>query len=200
VSFPLPGAGPFALTIRQHMILTTAFSAKNSALLANAEYAFGGSIRMGYKNGSFVAEAPNFSAKDNVLTMVRGASLGASVILMGLQNKLILGVGAGGFVVGPYFGYNTFVTGLRGSDQTNAFMVPTCVNARLIVSVDAGFGYAIPPVIVDAINFFLRPFLKAAKLEVKSEGAVKVYKPKPIKNLCASFPGECAGPCTNSSP
>jgi hypothetical protein len=201
VSFPLPSAGPFALTIRQHMILTTAFSAKNSALLANAEYKFGGSIRMGYQNGSFVAEAPNFKATNNVVSMVRGGSLGASVILMGLQNKLILGVGAGGFVVGPYFGYNTFVTGLRGSDQTNAFGVPTCVNARLIVSVDAGLGYAMPQAIVNAINFFLRPFLKAAHFEeVKSEGAVKVFKPKPIKNVCASFPGDCAGPCTNSSP
>jgi hypothetical protein len=192
LSFPLSGAAPFAIILRQHLILRTWISAKNSALFANAEYTFGGSILMAYLNGSLVADAPTFSESNTLLTSVGGASLGANGLLMGLQNKIILGVGAGGFVAGPFFGYNTSAEITRGSDQSMGFMVPTCTNARLIISVNAGVGYAIPKPLVAAINVVLGPLLRATKLgELKEEGGVAPLK-KEIKNAYGSFPKGCA--------
>ena len=76
---------------------------------------------------------------------------------------MIVGIGAFGFVTGPYFGMNATYTAARGS----GIGLVICNQESVDLSLVGGVGYAMPRVVTSAINFVLRA-LNAG--EIKGEG------------------------------
>jgi hypothetical protein len=181
---------PLNLTFRQHFIIKTQFSAKNSAMKAGTQYKLKGSIRMGFREGSFHIDAPIFAENHGLVASIRGLSLGANALpAIALQGKVIVGIGAFGFVTGPFVGYNFSAGIVRGSDQGFAVgMVQTCRAADLAVSANAGIGYAMPRAVTKAINFFLRALNLG---EIDGEGGVTPLK-KELLRIHDAIPTNCA--------
>jgi hypothetical protein len=181
---------PLNLTFRQHFIIKTQFSAKNSAMKAGTQYKLKGSIRMGFREGSFTIDAPIFAENHGLVASIRGLSLGANALpAIALQGKVIVGIGAFGFVTGPFVGYNFSAGIVRGSDQGFAVgMVQTCRAADLAVSANAGIGYAMPRAVTKAINFFLRALNLG---EIDGEGGVTPFK-KELLRIHDAIPTNCA--------
>jgi hypothetical protein len=181
---------PLNLTFRQHFIIKTLFSAKNSAMTAGTQYKLKGSIRMGFHEGSFKIDAPIFAENQALVASIRGLSLGANALsAIALQGKVIVGIGAFGFVTGPFIGYNFSAGITRGSDQGFAVgMYQTCRAADLAVSANAGIGYAMPPLVTKAINFFLRALNLG---EIEGEGGVTPFKQELLRTHDA-IPNNCA--------
>jgi hypothetical protein len=181
---------PLNLTFRQHFIIKTQFSAKNSAMTAGTQYKLKGSIKMGFHEGSFKIEAPIFAENQALVASIRGLSLGANALpAIALQGKVIVGIGAFGFVTGPFIGYNFSAGITRGSDQGFAVgMYQTCRAADLAVSANAGIGYAMPRAVTKAINFFLRALNLG---EIEGEGGVTPFKQELLRTHDA-IPTNCA--------
>jgi hypothetical protein len=156
LSLPISGFGvPFAVTFRQTMVLTTSFTAQNGTINATGDYTFGGSFSMGLRDGSWGVGAPtSFSPKQTLLSGIGGASLGVNGLTFAYGGKVIVGIGAFGFVTGPYFGYNTTVGMVNGSSMSVAG-APPCRRAILDITMRVGVGYMIPQVVTNAINFIL---------------------------------------------
>ena len=155
LSLPITGFGvPFAVTFRQTMVLTTSFTAQNGLINSTGDYGFGGSFTMGLHDGSWGIGGPtSLSTKQNLLASVGGASFGVNGLTFAYGGKVIVGIGAFGFVTGPYMGYNTVV----GTEKGSSMMVasPSCRRAILDMSMRVGVGYMIPQVVTNAINFIL---------------------------------------------
>jgi hypothetical protein len=181
---------PLNLTFRQHFIIKTQFSAKNSAMTAGTQYKLKGSIRMGFREGSFNIDAPIFAENHGLVASIRGLSLGANALpTIALQGKVIVGIGAFGFVTGPFVGYSFSAGIVRGSDQGYAVgMVQTCRAAYLAVSANAGLGYAMPRAVTNGINFFLRALNLG---EIEGEGGVTPFK-KELLTIHDAIPTNCA--------
>jgi hypothetical protein len=153
-SLPVTGLGgfPFAVTVRQQFIIKTALGVRNASLSATGDYTFNGSFKVGYSRGTWSVFGPiGFAAKESLLQTMGGVSLGDSGLIMMHQLKVIVGIGAVGFVAGPYFAVNSSVGVTRQSDITMLH----CREATVRVSLLGGVGYAIPRPVTDAINFFL---------------------------------------------
>ncbi len=158
-SLPIGGLGlPLALTLHQAFVLDTAFSARNSTLNATGDYAMDGSLFMGYHDGAWGAGAPTkFIVRQSLLDSINGLSLGANGLVMAYEGKLIVGIGAFGFVTGPYFGYRVGIGTARGSDAAGFPMgLPVCHSADLDIGVSVGIGYSIPQPVTNVLNFILR--------------------------------------------
>jgi hypothetical protein len=185
LSLPVNGIGvPFAITLRQTMTLTTDFTAKIGTLSANGEYEFQGSISMGLHDGAWRAGAPtSLSIKQNLLKSVDGASLGVNALTFGYGGKIIVGIGAFGFVTGPYMGYNTIVGITKGSDLSGSL---ACRSTILDVSMRLGVGYLMPQTVTNAINFILK------KLNVKAiESSGGLEHMEPLIRKDDVFPAGC---------
>jgi hypothetical protein len=137
-------------------LLETAFSAQNSTLKAIGDYTFQGHIYMGYHQGAWGrAPRPRSPARYNLANTLGGTSVGVTGLVLGYGGRIIVGIGAFGFVTGPYLGYNTSVGVTRGS-TLNAIVVPRCRSSVLDISMKVGIGYSIPQPVTRAINFLLR--------------------------------------------
>jgi len=159
LSLPIFGLPvPLAVTMHQAFIFKTAFSARNSTLRATGDYAMDGALFMGYHDGSWGAGAPTkFVVRQSLLDSINGISLGANGFVMAYSGKVIVGIGAFGFVTGPYFGYNVGIGTVRGSDAAGFPLgMPVCRAASLDVGIAVGIGYSIPQPVTNAINFILR--------------------------------------------
>ena len=163
-SVPISGLGvPFAVTVRQHFVINTVFTAAGG-LDATGHYAFTGSFHMGFRDGKFSTGAPTgFSAKRNLVDSLTGVSMGANGLAISYQAKVIVGIGAFGFVTGPFFGMNATYTAARGS----GLGIVICNQESVDLSLVGGVGYAMPRAVTSAINFVLRA-LNAG--EIKGEG------------------------------
>jgi hypothetical protein len=181
---------PLAITFRQHFIIKTQFSAKNSVVSAGTHYKLKGSICMGFHEGSLGIYAPVFAENKALVSSIRGLSLGANALpTIALQGKVIVGIGAFGFVTGPFVGYNVSVGIVRGSDQGFAVgMFQTCRAADLAVFANAGLGYAMPRAVTNAINFFLRALNLGG---IEGEGGVTPLK-KELLRTHDAIPTNCA--------
>jgi hypothetical protein len=157
-TFPVTGmAVPFSVIFRQTLSLTTIFTAQSATIHAEGEYAFNGSFFAGKKDGGdWGASGPsNVTTVKNLASTVDGASVGVNGLVFAYGAKIIVGIGAYGFVTGPYVGYNTTVGLEKGSSMTVA-MMPSCRAATYVNSLKYGVGYQIPKLVTNAINFFLR--------------------------------------------
>jgi len=190
LSLPILGLPvPLAVTLHQAFILKTAFSARNSVLRATGDYAMDGSLFMGYHNGSWGAGAPTkFVVRQSLLDSINGVSLGANGLGMAYQGKVIVGIGAFGFVTGPYFGYNVGIGVARGSDAAGFPLgMPVCRSANLDVGVAVGIGYSIPQPVTNAINFILR------NLNLRAiEGSGGIEHRESLINQHAAIPAGCS--------
>ena len=157
LSFPLGGPVPISLVMHQTFWLQTIFSAKTSILKGTAEYGFEGSLKLECHFSTCHASAPGgFKVRQSLMDSLAAnpPSLGVNGIVLTYEGRVIVGLGAFGFVTGPYIGMAVSVGVTRGSD-TSDFITMPCRQTDLAVWSKAGVGYAMPQVVAKIINFFL---------------------------------------------
>jgi hypothetical protein len=192
IDFTIPIIGktvPVAVTFRQTFILRTAFTAKNSTVSAGGDYAFTGAVSMGLQDGAWTVSAPtSFTVQKSLPNSVTGHSLGAISIIFGYGTKVIVGIGAFGFVTGPYLGYDTQAAAVRQGEVTLGLAPILCHGAVLDVGMKVGVGYSLPQPLTSAINSILRA------LNVKAiSGFGGVAHEETLIHKAESIPTNCTG-------
>jgi hypothetical protein len=186
--FPIQGIGvPFSIVFRQTLSVTTLFTAQSAQIKTEGEYAFSGSFFAGKKNGgSWGANGPsNVTTVKNLASNLEGVSVGVNGLVFAYGAKAIAGIGAFGFVTGPFVGYNTSVGVNKGSSMTIA-MLPSCRSADYDNSLKYGVGYQMPKLVVKAINIFLHV------LNIKPvEGEGGVNCEKQLAKTHEFYPANC---------
>jgi hypothetical protein len=120
------------------------------------DYELDGEIGFGYRNSTFGVLEPTIrTVNRSMLQSTKGLSLGANGIVVAHQMKVLVGIGAGGFKVGPYAGFNTSVGVTRGSDMARGVQAEPCKMATLVLGLRPGVGWQLPKWFVGAVNFFL---------------------------------------------
>jgi hypothetical protein len=157
LSFPILGAPvPIALTVHQSFLIRTAFTAKDATISSTGDYGFTGTIAMECHYSSCRASAPTvWTVKRSILDTMDGKSLGVNALIIGYEARIIVGIGAFGFVTGPYLGFGAFLGVTRGSDASD-FITTPCRKADMYISMHVGVGYSMPQRVTQAINFILR--------------------------------------------
>lgn len=193
-TFPIVGmAVPFSVVFRQTLSLTTIFTAQSATIHAEGEYAFDGSFFAGKSNGGdWSAAGPsNVSTVKNLASTVNGESVGVNGLVFAYGAKVIVGIGAYGFVTGPFVGYNTTVGLEKGSTMTVA-MMPSCRAATYVNSLKYGVGYQMPKLVTNVINIFLRAINVKP---ITGEGGYATEKT--LANQKEFYPASCdKGPAT----
>ena len=187
-SIPVGGAGglPIAVTVRQRFEIKTALGVRNTTLIANGDYTFKGSFKIGYTGGQWTVAAPaEFHQKANIAETGHGVSLGASGINLGHSIKVIAGIGVAGFAAGPYF---TFFSAV-GLERSSDVGMLACTYAPIKLDMNGGVGYVIPQSVTSAINFILRKL--NIKYQIKGEGGLQPSAPLTIVNT-SDRTGGCA--------
>jgi hypothetical protein len=189
-SIPVGGIGPlpFAVTLRQRFVIQTAFGVRNSTISATGDYTFNGGFKVGYFNNQWDVAGPiGFSAKQSMLQTAGGISIAATGLNLTHQLRVIVGLGAGGFAVGPYFSFTSAVGLFKGSDLG----MIACKEATLVVSLRGGVGYSVPKVITNFIN----SILSALNIQygIRGEGGLEPSKPLTIINSSGTLKGCQAG-------
>ena len=160
---------------------------------ATGKYGFGGTITAGVIDGHLGATAPVFiDTQQNLAESLNGASLGVNGLVLGYGGKFIIGLGAYSFAVGPYLSVNTTVGATRGSDLQGPITGYTCRSAQYDMALDYGVGYAIPNIVVKALNTFLGLF--QAKPITATHGTS--LGTIPIKTDSQTVPPGCGGKTT----
>ena len=191
-SYPIPHIGaPFSVVFRQSIKIGTILTTKGGELGAEGEYQYAGIIRAGIRNQQTVAVGPKLTAtvKDLAETL-KGHSPGVDALLLAYSGKVIIGIGSFGLVAGPYAAVDASVGTTNGSDLTGPLVGFVCHRADVNLWLDVGVGYALPNVVVKALNTFLSLF------HVK---AIPDSYTKPIKSLAIyegtkAIPPSCAKP------
>jgi hypothetical protein len=168
-SIPVGGIGgaPFSVTVRQRFLIQTGLGVRNTTMTASGDYTFNGGFRVGYENGHWGIAGPlGFTSKTSMVQSGAGISLAAAGLDLSNQIKVIAGVGAQGFVAGPYFSFTTAVGALRSSD----IGMLACNMAVLDIKLGGGVGYLIPKAVTRLINSVLRAL--NISFEVKGEGGL----------------------------
>lgn len=172
-SFPIVGLGvPLSVVFRQTLTVTTLWTGKNGTLQADGEYLFTGIFEGGKRNGGeWHASGPaTVTIKTSLVDSLRGLSLAVNGLTFGYGAKVIVGLGAWGFVTGPYAGYNTIVGVNKSSDMPGAL---PCRSGQVSTLIRYGVGYQMPESITRVINFFFRALnIK----QIKSEGGFEKLK------------------------
>lgn len=187
-TFPLLGlAVPLSVVIRQTLRVETIFSAQTGTLEATGEYAFTGDFKAGRENGgAWSAQGPmGVTTKQNLANTLTGVSMGVNGLVFAYGAKVIVGIGAFGFVTGPYVGYNTVVGVNKSPDLPGAL---PCGSGTLNTSLRYGVGYQIPQVVTDVINVFMHAL---GVREINSEGGVE--KEDKLIDKTDYYPAGCYG-------
>jgi len=187
--FSIPVGGidpvPIAVTVRQRFQIATALGVRNSTLSATGDYAFNGGFRVGYSGGHWGVGGPlGFKQSASFAETGHGVSLGASGINLGHSMRIVAGVGAFGFAVGPYFSFFSAVGLTRASD----IGMLACMRAPVVLKLNGGVGYLIPQSVTSAINFILRSL--NIRYELKGEGGLQPSEALTIVNF-ESMTGGC---------
>jgi len=180
---------PVAVTFRQTFILRTAFTSKNSTVSAGGDYAFTGALSMGLQDGGWTVSAPtSLTVQRSLLESVSGHNLGALSIIFGYGTKVIVGIGAFGFVTGPYLAYDTQAAAIRQGEVTRGLAPILCHGAELSVAMKVGVGYSLPQPLTSAINSILQA------LNVKAiSGSGGVGHEETLIHKAESMPTNCTG-------
>jgi hypothetical protein len=173
------------VVIRQTLRVETIFTAQTGTLEATGEYAFGGEFWAGKQNGgSWHADGPtSVTTKQNLADTLDGISMGVNGLVFAYGAKIIVGIGAFGFVTGPYVGYNTVVGVNKTSSIPGAL---PCQSGTLNTAMRFGVGYQIPQVVSNAINFFMRAL---GVKPINSEGGFE--QEEPLINKTDYVPAGC---------
>ena len=158
-SFPIPGIGaPFSIVLRQSIKVETIFTTQGAVLEANGEYLYQGAIRAGIRQGQPVAEGPQTAdTKTDLAATLTGHSLGVNALLLAYGGKVIAGLGAFSFAVGPYAAIDASIGTTRGADEQSGIGY-ICRRADVLIWMEAGVGLALPATTMKAINSFLSLF------------------------------------------
>jgi hypothetical protein len=163
LSIPIGGIGgvPFAVNVRQLFRLQTVFTSTGN-IRAGGQYTLKGGLSAGYHNGRFSVDGPTgFGANYTLLPTIQGVAIGVTGLTLTHRVDVIVGVGAAGFVAGPYAYLNSSVSIARGSSVGFDAGVGvlghgrTCRRESVDMGLGAGIGYQMPQPVVDAINLFL---------------------------------------------
>jgi hypothetical protein len=189
LSIPIGGMGvPFAVTLHQQLIIRTAFTAKNSTLTTTGDYSFSGQIYMGLDNGNWGVGAPTaLHINSSLGQSLDGLSLGVTGIVFGMEGRIIVGIGAFGFVTGPYLGYAAIVGLTRGSDQAKMLVGVTCRGSVLDLTMNVGVGYQMPQPVTKGINAVLKALNLAP---IQGSGGLKHNEP--LLHTASDNPKGCA--------
>jgi hypothetical protein len=184
-SIPLFAGGfPIALTVRQTLSVKTALGVRDTTLSATGVYSFSGAFTIGVVKNQWVTEAPmNFEATQNLMKGTEGLSMGAAGLDLADEIKVIAGIGAHGFVAGPYFRVTPAIGVFKGS---SAGMIE-CKEATIDVKFSAGVGYVIPRVVENLINGILSAL--NIKYRIDGEGSIRAGKPKTLYNATNTMKG-----------
>jgi hypothetical protein len=191
------GPLPLVLHYHQDLSLSTAFSAKTSILKAREDLRLRGSLGFIYQGGTDF-EASKMYATPNVDPSheINGISMGINSIVVGINQRLLMGIGADGLAVGPYVSLTTSATALKQATEAGQLMLPQpavggCTQATIGMSINGGIGYALPQIVVDAVNFFLR-LVNASP--ISGTGSIARFRqPFPVLNKRYQLPDGCAG-------
>lgn len=185
-SFPIIGAPvPLSVVLRQTLRVETIFTAQNGTLEATGEYTFGGDFRAGKENGGdWRADGPtSVTTKQNLANTIDGISLGVNGLVFAYGAKVIVGIGAFGFVTGPFVGYNTVIGINKTSSMPGAL---PCQSGTLNTSMRFGVGYQMPEPVVKVINIFMHAL---GIKPINSEGGIE--KEEPLIDKTDYVPAEC---------
>jgi hypothetical protein len=190
------GPLPLVLHYHQDLSLASAFSAKTSLLKARVDLKLDGSIGFFYEDGGFHPNHLTSYAATNPAGEINGISMGINSIVAGISQRLLMGLGRGGFAVGPFVSLTTTGTALKQATEAERMMLPEpkingCTQATINMVVYGGIGYALPKVVVDVVNFFLK-LVHVAPL-AENGTIAKFNQPYPIENERYELPKGCAG-------
>ncbi len=153
---------PLNIAVRQKFMIQTAFTAKNSTLLAHGSYVISGALSSNSDADGTSASAPNIQIQQSLLSALRGASLGVNGVVVAYQIRLVLGLGIPAAFVGPHAGLTASFTVTRGSDLG----LLVCRMASTDIAVNGGVGYKLEPAFIDVLaSMFSRNASTHAKLD-----------------------------------
>jgi hypothetical protein len=155
-SIPITGMGvPFAVNVRQIFQLQSVFTSTGS-LKAQVYYKLSGGLRVGYRDGKWSMGGPTgvspVVSVDKLLEATEGVAVGVTGMVMTHHANVMVGIGAFGFLTGPYGFLNSSVAITNGS----SLGIVHCKQATVSMGVGAGVGYRIPQPVTGAINSILR--------------------------------------------
>jgi hypothetical protein len=146
---------PLTAQLSQSLNIDTGFSARNSVLKASGNVDFDGAIEASYTHGNgWAITKPSAQVKSNFAGLVSGVSVGINSVVLAFDQRLLVGVGSGGFAAGPYVDLLTTLTALKQTSTTTI----DCRQATFNISIGAGIGYGMPKIVAKVINFFLGLF------------------------------------------
>jgi hypothetical protein len=188
IELPIVGLGvPLKVILTTTIKLQTAFSAKTSVLKGQGDFTASGGLTMGYINGKWGASGMKMTLKQNLADAVGGVSVGISSLVFGVNETVMVGLGAFGFATGPYV---ALVSSITATDQSSIAMRP-CRQGTFNMDVYAGIGYSIPKLVASIVNFFLS--LVHVKPIPAQGDAVRMTKPYPLVEHKDQIPTGCAG-------
>jgi hypothetical protein len=192
IPIPITGIGtPVSVVFRQSLRVGTIFTTKGSKLEAKGEYRYEGAIRAGIRNEQPVAEGMKLSGTvTDLAESLSGVAGGVNALLLAYGAKVIVGIGAFDFVVGPYAAIDASVGTTRGSDLQAGVVGYVCRSADVNLWMEAGVGYALPQVVVKAINEFLNLF----HVKEISSTYSKPLVSRPIYEGSKAIPPTCGKP------
>lgn len=184
LSIPLGGPVPLALTLHQTFFLDTGFSAKNSTVSATGEYGLSGSLKVECHYSSCHATAPGgFTLQQSMIDSMSGHSLSVNALIITYEARAIVGIGAFGFVTGPYVGLGVTAGVTRGADEAMVM----CKQVDIAAWARGGVGYAMPPTVAKVLNFILSVFNVAPIPSVGGPGvSVNLFEPKHQRVGCGA--------------
>lgn len=146
--------------------MQTWFNSKGM-LRATGDYQFGGSLGIGYSKPDWTVGAPSsVSGLPSLQKSVEGAMPGVGAVSFTHQVKVIGGIGAFNFVVGPYVFLNSNVNVTRHSDLD---ALARCIYTGFNLRAGIGVGYVMPQPVVSFINALLRTLNLR---EIKGDGGL----------------------------
>jgi hypothetical protein len=190
------GPVPMVLHYHQDLSLSSAFSAKTSILKARDDLSIEGFLGFSYEDGHF--DPWHMHAKPNVDPSheINGISMGINSIVVGLNQRLLVGLGTDGFAAGPYVTLTSTATALKQATEASHLMLAQpatgdCTQATIQMQVNGGIGYAFPKFVIDVVNFFLK-IINAAPISPNGSIA-KFREPFPVLHERYQLPDGCAG-------
>jgi hypothetical protein len=179
---------PFAANFRNVFLLETAFSSKGN-VDASGQYAFEGALEMSF--GGFgvpeISAPTSFTVQRSLAKSVSGVTFGPAGLVLAHQLRAIVGLGAHGFVVGPYVGLTSTaaVTKASSAGQT----AEQCRETTLRMSLHGGLGYQIPQSVVNVINtvfsvFHVKGIPAAGGISTPDQDLISTTEHYPSVNAC----------------
>ncbi|HEX3704070.1 MAG TPA: hypothetical protein VHU82_12130, partial [Vicinamibacterales bacterium] len=190
------GGVPLALHYHQDLSLATGFSAKTSILKSRADFSLQGNLGFIYQDGSFQPLHMYANNNSSLSGDVNGLSMGINSMVVAIAQRLLAGLGAGGFAVGPYVSLTSTLTALKQATSAASMMltqqgVADCRQATFQMQISGGIGYAIPKPVAAVINFFLK---LVHATPISENGSFASLRPADLfPGIKSSTPRFCAG-------